>query len=173
MTEPAVHPNQKRLDTLRMRASLASQEWGVAAIGDRFMLTAGRGDGAEMVAVIEEKASFDNKEFLLSLPADHLWLIERYTELAARFRELSKKAGAGAPKPKDFARDCAIKCNDRLFLRYLMECHQLIDQSDAERINTRVRFILDIQSRAELNTDPAAAGRWEKLLTDFFRWRKA
>jgi len=172
MTEPAVHPNQKRLDTLRMRASLASQEWGVAAIGDRFMLTAGRGADAEPVAVIDEKASFDNKEFLLSLPADHLWLIERYTDLAARYRELSKKIKPPA-KPKDLARDCGMKCNDWLFRRYLMECHQMTDQSDAERINTRVRFILNIQSRTELNTDPAAAGRWEKLLTDFYRWRKA
>jgi hypothetical protein len=66
-----------------------------------------------------------------------------------------------------------MKCkSDQAFRQYLIERHDLRDATDAERIKTRVRSILDIQSMAELNTDEAAAGRWKSLRVDFEQWRR-
>jgi hypothetical protein len=107
LTEPPVHPNQKRLDTLRMRASLASKEWGVTAADGKTLLTAGTSAEAETVAVIDDKASFDNREFLLSLPEDHFWLIERYEHLAARRRASRRTMPAIAPSGARTSSFCA------------------------------------------------------------------
>ena len=66
---------------------------------------------------------------------------------------------------KDYAAECAMKCNDRMFRRFLVERHNVPDVADAERVAVSVRNILRIKSRAELNTDPAAAQRWVSFPT--------
>ena len=172
MNQPEPHPNQKRLDALRLRASLAMREWSLFAEGGNIMLTAADGPDVETVAVIPDTVSFDNREFILNLPGDLLFLLEQYERLVERYR-----TAIGAPamqqeeKPKDFAAECAMKSSDRLFLAYLRECHGA-DTSDAERINIRIRSVLNIKSRAELNSDAAARDRWLSLRADFDRWRK-
>jgi hypothetical protein len=37
---------------------------------------------------------------------------------------------------------------------------------------TKVRSILNVKSRTELDTNPAAAARFEQLKKDFERWKK-
>jgi len=66
-----------------------------------------------------------------------------------------------------------MKCTDRLFVRYLMDRHGLTDAADDLRVATRLRSILNIQSRAELNSDPDATARWRLLIADYDGWRKA
>jgi hypothetical protein len=62
-------------------------------------------------------------------------------------------------------------CGKQDFRRYLMQCHDLADAADDERVNTRVRHILNIRSRAELNTDHRAAARWKRLRRDYYAWK--
>jgi hypothetical protein len=75
-------------------------------------------------------------------------------------------------QPKDYAAECAMKCAEPAFQRYLHEVHDL-DHPDQHRAATKVRFLLGIQSRAELNTDEGAKIRWFSLRSDFERWRKS
>lgn len=79
---------------------------------------------------------------------------------------------AQQPKQKDLAAECAILCGRQEFRRYLMQCHDLADAADDERVNTRVRHILNIRSRAELNTDHQAASRWKRLRRDYYAWKE-
>ena len=66
-----------------------------------------------------------------------------------------------------------MKCaSDQAFRRFLEERHNL-DTSDLERIKTRVRSILAIQSMKELNTDENARKRWLSLRVEFDTWRRA
>ncbi|NEJ46580.1 hypothetical protein [Rhizobium leguminosarum] len=64
-----------------------------------------------------------------------------------------------------------MKCGDRLFRRYLVECHNVPDVSDNERIAVSIRNILRVKSRGELNTDPAAQARWLDFRASFEAWR--
>lgn len=62
---------------------------------------------------------------------------------------------------------------DRAFIRYLIECHGLEDASNTERVKTKVRSVLAIQSFKELNDDPRAAEAWQKLISKFQAWMRS
>jgi hypothetical protein len=56
-------------------------------------------------------------------------------------------------------------------VQYLIEKHDLTDAGDSLRVESRVRSILAVSSRRELNTDPNAAARWKSLRADYDAWR--
>lgn len=175
MAEPVASPAQKRMDAIRNRASIASTDWSVLADGE-MCLTTGAGGEMAIVARIPDEAPIDDRDFLLHLPEDHIWLLGMYDKLVDRHRNALdeiKRLSPPPSKPKDFAAECAMKCgNDHLFRRFLQECHDLVDASDAERVKTRVRSLLAIQSMAELNTDENARERWKSLRAEFDNWRR-
>lgn len=70
----------------------------------------------------------------------------------------------------DYAAECTMMCGRADFRRYLSACHGL-DVADDERVKTRVRSILRIKSRGELNDDPQAAARWKNLRANFNAWK--
>lgn len=171
MNQPAPHPNQLRLDAIRNRISLASSTWGVMA-AENFCLVVGENTlEPEIVATFTDGSSYDDRELICHAPDDLRWLLERYTELATRYRRLFEQDQRSRPKPKNYAAECGIKCADKPFLDFLFTCHN-VDVSDKERVAARIRTMLQITSRADLNTDEAAASRWRKLVADFENWRK-
>lgn len=88
-------------------------------------------------------------------------------ELAKSFRQQEER------RQLTRANLCAIKCQkDQAFRRYLIECHDMPEAVDTERVKVKVRSLLVIQSMAELDEDPAAAARWDDLTKDFNRWRR-
>lgn len=90
-------------------------------------------------------------------------------ELQPANRDSSKQSKP--PKKSDYAAECAMICARADFRRYLVECHAL-DVADEERVKTRVRSILKIGSRGELNDDQNAAARWKDLRARFNAWRE-
>jgi len=172
MTEPAVSPNQKRLDAIRNRAALAAGDWGIMAGERGLTLTAAGAEGSEAVAIVLDEASIFNREFAIAAPEDLIWLMQRYTDLAERYRRMVDHQRRNQPKPKNYAAECGMKCGERDFLDFLFTCHG-VDVSDKERVATRIRTMLQINSRADLNTDEAAASRWRRLVADYENWRKS
>lgn len=138
----------------------------------------------EPIAVIDPACSYDDRRMLEKCPQlmRAAYLVIR--EMKARMRELRAELQGRETRAaeetrleaigdtKDYAAECAMKCDDRAFLVYLAERHDLQNATDRERIATRVRSILAIASRAELNTDREAAARWRGLVADFEAWRK-
>lgn len=172
MTEPAVSANQKRMDAIRSRAALAARDWGIMADERGLTLTAAGDEGTETVSIILNDASIFNREFAIAAPEDLLWLLDRYTSLAERYRQMVGEQDRNRPKPKNYAAECGMKCADRDFLDFLFTCHG-VDISDKERVANRIRTMLRINTRADLNTDEAAAARWRQLVADFDTWRKS
>ncbi|SOC43783.1 hypothetical protein SAMN05892877_111229 [Rhizobium subbaraonis] len=177
MNQPAASPAQMRLEALRTRAARASRQFGIMAADGELFLTSGEGEGFARVICICGEAPVDDRELFLHIAEDHFWLIERYARLAERYRQALAEIERLSPKPKpekvrNFAAECAMKCkDDHLFRKFLHECHGA-DPSDLERLKTRVRSILGVQSMAELNTDENARKRWLSLRAEFDRWRK-
>ncbi|ASY68852.1 hypothetical protein [Sinorhizobium fredii] len=172
MNQPEISPQQKRFDAIRNRVDLASREWGVRSDGSTLCLTA---VGDEVIATIVAGAPFADSEMVLNAPADLIWLLDAYRTLANRYREL-RASPAHRPqpeqKPKDFAAECAMKCGEPAFKKFLEERHGLERPLTDDRVVTKLRSILAIRSRAELNTDPAASARWQNLRADFDAWRR-
>lgn len=173
MTHPAASPNQKRLDAIRNRLELASKSWGINADDEGTHLLAGD-SGDEVIAIVPTSANLDDRELVLRAPEDLRWMAERYGKLAERLRAAERELERLQPsqgEPKNYATECAMKCQEPAFRVFLEERHGLTKPLNDERVATRVRSILNIGSRADLNTDRAAAARWRDLVKSYDAWR--
>lgn len=127
----------------------------------------------EPIAYFTPDCSYDDRRLLLKAPelVRALLLIMETAFDKIRSLEPRPPHRDRNDKLKDYAAECAMKCGDRLFRRFLVERHNVPDIADAERVAVSVRNILRIKSRAELNTDPAAAQRWVDFRAAFEAWR--
>ncbi|MDX0275717.1 hypothetical protein GOC21_17505 [Sinorhizobium meliloti] len=177
MSHPEPSPQQKRMDAIRNRVALATPDWGIESDGGRLCLTAASSEGTFLIATIAADAPIGDSEMVLNAPYDLVWLLGTYDALAGRYRTLVAELRRHAPAqhqqtPKDYAAECAMKCAEPAFKKFLEECHGLARPLTDDRAATKVRSILNIGSRAELNNDPAAAERWQKLRGHFDAWRR-
>jgi thiamine kinase-like enzyme len=174
VNHPAASPNQKRLDAIRSRLELASKAWGINADDQGTHLLAGEG-GDEVIAIVPTAANLDDRELVLRAPDDLRWMTERYGKLAERLRAAEHALANLQPRqsePKNYATECAMKCQEPAFRVFLEERHGLTKPLNDDRVATRVRSILNIGSRSDLNTDRAAAARWRDLVKSFDAWRR-
>lgn len=160
----ALYPEAREL------AGLVSDEWT-----ESYNVNKGRAevcirDGftGEVVPIAQVFAdcSYDDRRLMFAAPQMLRALVLLLETAFDEIRKLKPKDQA-----KDFAAEVSMKCqSDRAFARYLQDCHDLQDASNSERIKTRVRSILAVQSLAELNADPEAAERWKALRSNFKTW---
>lgn len=159
-----------RLADIRRRHAEASSDWQFALTNQGETVSARVIPVEEpyIVLTLSKECSYPDREFVCNAHADHGFLLELLDEAFNVIRRLRRRE----PKPKDYAAECGIKCGDRFFQRWLFDVHGL-ENPDSTRAATKVRFLLNIESRAQLNTDQAAADRWRKMVDDFERWFKA
>ncbi|MGG7580995.1 hypothetical protein [Rhizobium sp. Nf11,1] len=172
MSSPA---DVQRLAQIRSRHADASIDWSLSADGKAIFARVV--PGTAPVAIIETTGDCDwpDRDFLIGAHADIEFLLRLLNDAFSEIRRLKPRHNPHPverqAKPKDYAAECAMKCNDRLFRRWLTECHNVPDVDDPERIVVSVRSILRIKSRGELNTDPAAQARWLDFRASFEAWR--
>lgn len=163
------------LPEIRGVIELASEDWA-----ESYSVTNGRSQicGRDPmtgeiypIATLEKAITTDDRQLMRKAPLYVRALLMLRDEAVRAYLEATRPPPEPKPDPKDFAAEVSMKCkNDRAFARYLEERHELQDASNGERIKTRVRSILAVQSLAELNTDPQAAERWKALRSDFKTW---
>lgn len=130
------------------------------------------------IATIERKCSFDDEELLFNARAFAEASVIMVERAAARIRAQDEQIAAlnaeiaRLKKPKGPAADAGRLCNDPAFIRFLEEAHDLPAMATKDQVAIRLRSLLSIASRAELDTDDAAAARWSNLKTRFDNWRK-
>ncbi|NVP57890.1 hypothetical protein [Mycoplana rhizolycopersici] len=167
----AVHsPAQRRMEAIRTRAARASRDVTIVASAGEIRVLSGEFD----LLKIPADAPVDDRDFYLHLAEDHFWLLDKYSSLARLHQSALSEITRLSSKHQapNFAAECAMKCkDDHLFRKFLHKCHGA-DASDLDRIKTRARSILVVQSMAELNTDENARQRWLSLRAEFDRWRK-
>ena len=81
-------------------------------------------------------------------------------------------ASRGGRPAKNYAAECAMKCSDPAFKAYMEARYALARPLTDDRVAARVRSVLAISSRTELNTSNEAAARWREMMKDFNAWRK-
>lgn len=205
-----------RLAHIRDRvAAIAPGEWTRAYDGDGCFVEA-RGPMGELlpVARFDAGATDDEIAFVVSAPADMRFLLGLVDRAIARFasRDASPPAAAvppagrrtsdglrsqprpsgGAGETKDYAAECAMKCAEPAFRVFLEERHGLERPLTGERVAQKVRSLLGVTSRRELNvrrdaagaqtencdasgaqTGSCAAQAWAALRAEYDAWRRA
>ena len=149
------------------------QDWSIETDGAEMRLVfADPADGEfRIAATLAPDLPYAVQTFLIAAADNQAFLLDLLDRCARAYRDLAGRQQQS--KPKDFAAECAMKCqSDQAFRRFLIERHDLRDAGDVERIKVRVRSILAVHSMGELNTDPAAADRWKALRADFDMWRR-
>jgi hypothetical protein len=160
------------MNAIRRRVEGASPDWRLVDDGQLGM-TAGQNADQFAVLTFDPKADIGDQEIVAHARDDLVWLLATYDRLARHYREtIAEKERAERTRAgKDFAAECAMLCGQLAFRTFLQERHGL-DTADRERIETRVRSILAIQSRAEINTDENARQRWFSLRAEFKQWKE-
>lgn len=174
----------EKLAEIRVMAEALPAEFSLGAdAGEGLCLFAPAldGPGHETVARLERGVAFQIQRAIQFAPENYrflLGLLGLLDQAINAYRDVRKRLEHYEPPPrpdrkaKDFAAEAAMKCGHAAFRRYLVECHDLPADADADRTAVRLRTLLRITSRGELNTDPAARARWKKLKEDFDTWLK-
>ncbi|MBB4120409.1 hypothetical protein [Martelella radicis] len=96
----------------------------------------------------------------------------RPTERAECQRLRQAIENKGGRPAKNYAAECAMKCAETTFQRFMAERHDLNLPTDNKKTATRVKSVLALTSRKQLNEDAEAAVRWRKMVKDFDDWRR-
>ncbi len=166
---------EKYLDA-RQLLGLASEEWcesfevesGRAEICAKDMLTG----EVEPIAHLLPACGYDDRRIMTHAPT-YMRAMDFLLQHAFReIRELRQKLAVREPKPKQYAAECAMKCSEPAFLKFLEERHGLQRPLTKDRAATKVRSILNISSRRDLDENQDAAARWRSLVNAFDAWRR-
>ncbi|MGV2128092.1 hypothetical protein ACQZ4Q_01355 [Agrobacterium vitis] len=171
---------KKQLEEIRRVDALASTEWlrGLDPASRTPVLSV-REVGSSTVqdiATLRPGISFDDEQMLIKGRAWISFLLSMLDAAIARIhaqnmeiRNLERKAeGKGPP---DYTTECAMLCDDHDFRLLLIDRHGMDPSAEAKHVESRVRTMLKIKSRKELNTDPAASARWQRRKKDFETWK--
>lgn len=159
---------------IKSLAALASGEWSESfnlktsqaeiCIPNRFT------GEVEPIAHILPDCPYDDRLLMLRCPVYVSALLTLLEEAFRRLRALDPQSPEKPKEKNPYAKACAIASGRQDFRTFLAACHGL-EATDDERVDTRVRSILQIQSRTELDTDEQARARWFSLHREFESWK--
>lgn len=176
----ATAQERNQLRAMRLRHREAATDWTISHTGEELFAVIVPAHPPVAIATLSADCGYDDREFLLHVYNDMKLLLRLFDEAcdiirhqhqAPARRQPQSRYGRPAGKSADYAAECAMKCNDTRFMAFLREKHE-VDISDGERIKSAVRDILAVASRGELNSDPAAAARWQSLKGEFDLWSR-
>ncbi|WP_176083153.1 hypothetical protein [Martelella sp. HB161492] len=180
MNQPQATPSQ-RIAQFRAQLNAISGETEVFTDADGMRLQTRIMDELEDILIVPASSPIDDQQFYLSAPKIVRYLLDLVDKMADRIKALKaeiralrqQQEDAGGKPAKDYAAECAMKCAEPPFQRYLIERRGMPYPTDKNKAMTRVKFILAIASLKLLNTDPDAAARWRELVKDFQRWMRS
>lgn len=168
------------IELRRIRTKLAALDGG-----QWFRSTDERGEFVEAktrngelneIARFHPGAQPEEVDFIASAPemvAFLLRLVDRAIQSARGNQKPQQHHPRQAQKrAKDFAAEAAMKCDEPAFKVFLEEVHGLERPLTSDRAAQRLRSILNIKSRKELNESSAAAERWQDFRAAFEAWKR-
>jgi len=139
-----------------------------------------RGAMAELVPIARfDPAAGEDEIALICEAPDHIgFLLDLVDRAIARLRPAQARPpesrGEAVPQDrKNFAAECAMKCGEPAFRVFLEQQHGLERPLTDERVAQKVRGLLGVVSRRDLNDSGQAAEAWRRLRADYDAWRRA
>lgn len=165
-----------RLNQIRRQLdAIAPGEWSLVADPEG-MFVEEQGPMGELLPIMRfhPGASSDEMQFAANAPYTVRFLLGLVDRAIAKLRPPRRdNAPAGEPQPKDFAAECAMKCQEPAFKAFLEVRHGLERPLTDDRVAQKVRSLCGVTSRKELNDGGRAADAWKRLRGEFADWRKA
>lgn len=169
--------NAEAIELRRIRSKLAAldgAQW--------FRSTDERGDFVEAktrhgelneIARFHPGAQPEEIDFIVSAPEMVEFLLRLVDRAIAAMRPPARPNRRSNASPPDYTREAAMKSKEPAFKVFLEERYGLERPLTDERTNTKLRFILRIHSKKQLNAETDAADRWIKLRDEFSAWKGA
>lgn len=171
----ALSPDAVQLRAVRSSlAAIAPGQWTRVCDGDGEFIEA-RGEMGELLVLarFHPGATMDEIAFAVDAPDMVRFLLRLLDQAFREIRALRAPPLERRDPAKDFAAECAMKCGEPAFRAFLEEKHGLERPLTDERVAQKVRGLLGVTSRAELNQPGQAAERWKALRGDFDARRRA
>lgn len=154
-------------------AALNGDEWQLCCDGDVSFVEAKTRDGElNKVATFHPGATPDEIDFIVSAPRMAAFMLGLVDRAIVAIRQAAPQRGGNSPA-RDYTTEAAMKCDEPAFKAFLEQRHGLERPLTKDRVAERLRSILKIRSRKELNENSAAAKRWQDLRADFEAWKRA
>jgi hypothetical protein len=169
----ATEAEKNKLQSIRTDLAAVGVDWFIETDGTvaRLMASDPFDNEPRHIANLANDLPVPFLNFLMRSAENQALLVNLFDRCRAAYRQLAGTPAKDEPRP-NYAAECAMKCkDDRAFRRYLIERHQLAEDSDVEQTKTRVRSVLNVSSMSKLNEDQDAAQRWISLRSDFTAWR--
>jgi hypothetical protein len=175
MNAPALSPDAMRLRAVRASLdAIAPGQWTrVVDVDGEFIESRGEMGELLVLARFHPGATVDEVTFAVDAPDTVRFLLRLLDQAFREIRALKAPPPERSDHAKDFAAECAMKCGEPAFRAFLEEVHGLEKPLSPERVATKVRSMLGVTSRAELNNGGQAAERWKALRGEFEAWRRA
>lgn len=111
--------------------------------------------------------------FLLDLLDRAFFEIRSLKGIHERQKPAETRGPPAASSVKNYAAECAMRCEDPAFMVFLEQCHGLERPLTPERTAQKVRSLLGVQSRKELNNGGRASDAWKMLRDSYAAWKRA
>lgn len=155
---------------------LSGDRWMIESDDAGTYLISYRANGESVVvATFHKEASRAERE----LVAEALPLLLRFFDMFNRARskiaELQALLGRSTEKNRegDYTTQASILTSDRLFWRFLETRGAGGPVRDKTAADTRLKSVLAIQSKKQLNENDAAKRAWLELHADYLTWKKS
>lgn len=184
-----MQPEARQLAEIRnAHVAIAPGDWSRACDPDGEFIEA-RGAMGKLVPVarFHAGATMAEMQFIVDAPRHVGFLLGLVDRAIARLKRQQaadrpppERSGAPAQasgeaasgRERNYSAEAAIKCGEPAFKAWLEEAHGLERPLTDDRCAQKLRSLLGVTSRAELNNDAAAAERWRRLRDEFQTWRK-
>lgn len=160
-----------RLNQIRQQlAAIDPADWTLVSDGEGCFAEA-RGPMGELVPVFRfhPGASADEMQFAANAPAYVRFLLGLVDRAIAKLKPRPEPAR----EQKNYAAEASMRCKEPAFRVFLEAQHGLERPLTDERVNQKVRSLLGVQSRRDLNDSERAAAAWRQLRDEFETWRRA
>ncbi len=154
---------------------MQGHQWGMSSDGERVHLTTTRGGGEEVtIGTFTAEALSDEIDLIAGALDDLFCFIRLRARAVEEFRELRRQivSGGTALREGDFAANAAMLCAERPFQRFLEERGEGGPVRDKDAADARLKALLNITSKRQLNDEPDAQARWVSLRGDYQIWMR-
>lgn len=155
-------------------SALSDAAWLLSSDGVQTVVEARSGNDLTVIAHFSKTATPDEIDFFVNAP-HMVGLLLRLVDraIAATRQGADRQPETAKGNALNYAAEAAMKCGDAAFLVFLEQRHGLERPLTDDKAAQKLRSLLRIASRKELNNDAATAERWRSLCADYEAWRKA
>lgn len=164
------------LERLRFAAqATADDRWLVETDGEQVFIIAARATGEDVHICTIHADALEVERRLIGQALEHMRLfLGLFDRAAGTVRDLKRQLGQQERKVRagDYAAQAAMLLDDRRFQRFLEGKGAGGPVRDKGAADTRLKSLLRLESKRQLNSEDWAREAWKRLMGEFDAWKR-